>query len=165
MSAFGPLDRFLFAFVTRGWSKNRISGYVKTLRVHDPQSHVPNVIGETFKIIDAKAAALLTHTSMMVAALGLVAPVVADDRVEQGIIVFEILGYLLIAMGCLRCISIFGEHELNQPGRIYDEVARNELILRRQLFVFCSRATIMLTALIFVSLPILYFYVPQKVML
>ncbi len=32
--------------------------------------------------------------------------VVADDRVEQGIIVFEILGYLLIAMGCLRCISI-----------------------------------------------------------
>ena len=165
MLTFGPIDRLLFAAITRKWPKARIAGYVKSLRVHDPQSHVPNVIGETFKIIDAKAAALLTHTSMMIAALGLVAPVVADDRFEQGVIVAEILGYLLIAMGCLRCISIFGERELDQPGRLYTEIARNELILRRQLFIFCNRATIALTALIFISLPILYFYVPEKVAL
>jgi hypothetical protein len=165
MSVFRPLDRWLFAFITQGWLKNRISGYVKSLRVDDAQSNVPNVVAETFKIIDVKATALLTHTSMMIAALGLVAPIVADDRIEQGVIVAEILMYLVVAMGCLRCISIFGEHEIHPSRRVHDEMSRNELILRRQLFIFCNRATIALTALIFISLPLLYFYVPKKVAL
>ncbi len=165
MSLFRPLDRCLFAAVTHGWPKNRITGYVKSLRVDDAQSNVPNVVAETFKIIDVKATALLTHTSMMIAALGLVAPIVADDRLEQGVIVAEILMYLLVAMGCLRCISIFGEHEMRPSRREHEEMTRHELILRRQLFIFCNRATIALTALIFISLPILYFYVPNKVAL
>lgn len=159
------VDRLLFAFVTRGWPQNRIAGYVQGLRVDDAQSDVPNVVAETFKIIDVKATAVLTHTSMMIAALGLIAPLVADSRVEQGILIVEILLYLLVAMGCLRCISIFGEHELHPSRRAHDEITRNELILRRQLFIFCNRATIALTGLIFVSLPLLYLYVPTKVAL
>jgi len=155
---FGPLDRFLFATITRGWPKHRIAGYVKSLRVDDAQSNVPNVVAETFKIIDVKATALLTHTSMMIAALGLVAPIVADDRLEQGVIVTEILLYLLVAMGCLRCISIFGEHDIHPSRQAHEKMTRNELILRRQLFIFCNRATIFLTGLIFVSLPLLYYY-------
>lgn len=163
MATSRPLDRWLFAFVTRGWPKSRVTGYVKSLRIDDAQSNVPNVVSETFKIIDVKATALLTHTSMMIAALGLVAPLVADSRLEQGVIVLEILCYLLVALGCLRCISIFGEHELHPSRRVHEEITRNELILRRQLFIFCNRATIVLTALIFISLPILYLYVPAKV--
>ena len=37
---------------------------------------------------------------------------------------------------------------------------RDELILRRELYSACNRATIFLTVLIFFSLPILYLYVP-----
>ena len=55
----------------------------------------------TFASIDAKATGLLTHTSMMIAGLGLIAPLVADSDLEVGIVVSEIAVYLLIALGCL----------------------------------------------------------------
>ena len=43
------------------------------------------------QIIDSKASGLLTHTSMMIAALGISAPVAANDYLEQGVIVVEIM--------------------------------------------------------------------------
>ena len=68
--------------------------------------------------------------------------------------------YLTVALGCLRCIAIFNEHAVpHGPGVVTDAV-RNELILRRELYMLCNRTAIYLTMAIFVTLPVLYFIHP-----
>jgi hypothetical protein len=160
MSMKFAMDRALFATVTRGWSRDLVAGYVDRLKVDDEESEHPTVIGRTFQIIDMKASGLLTHTSMMIAALGVSGPAVAESRFEQGVIIVEILLYLMVALGCLRCIAIFNEHAVpHGPGVVTDAV-RNELILRRELYMLCNRVAIYLTMAIFVTLPVLYFIHP-----
>src|SRR5690349_14025779 len=105
------LDRAFFSFLTRGWDPRRIDDYEKSLRKRDKAMSAE--ASRTFASIDAKATGLLTHTSMMIAGLGLIAPLVADSEIEIGIVVAEIAVYLLIALGCLRCLSVFGAHELD----------------------------------------------------
>lgn len=158
MSLIRAMDRALYRAVTRDLRREHVDKYVKHLAVDDEETIVPNVIGRGLQIIDAKASGLLTHTSMMIAALGVSAPVVADDRFEQGVIVVEIMLYLMVALGCLRCLSTF-QNDLENPAR--DE-ARDELILRHELFKLCNRAAISLTFLVLISLPLLYLYVPAK---
>ena len=65
--------------------------------------------------IDAKATGLLTHVSMMIAGLGLVAPLVAQSDIELGMIIVEMAVYLLLAVGCLRCLSVFAGRDLAGP--------------------------------------------------
>jgi hypothetical protein len=57
-------------------------------------------------------------------------------------------------------MAIFNEHSVANGTSPVSNAVRDELILRRELYMMCNRAAIVLTALIFVSLPILYFYVP-----
>ncbi|HEY7662289.1 MAG TPA: hypothetical protein VH934_04100 [Xanthobacteraceae bacterium] len=154
------LDRWLYDAVTHGWPRPRIDNYIEVLRVDDPESALPNVISRTFQLIDTKASGLLTHTSMMIAALGVAGRLVADSYLEYGVIVAEIMLYLLVAVACLRCMAIFNEHAVAHDPSLVSNAVRDELILRRELYMMCNRAAIFLTVLIFISLPILYFYVP-----
>ncbi len=156
MSLIRAMGRALYRAVTRDLRREHVDRYVKHLAVDHGDSVVPNVIGRGFQIIDTKASGLLTHTSMMIAALGVSAPVVANDYFEQGVIVVEIMLYLTVALGCLRCLSMF-QNDLENPN---DEAARDEMILRHQLFKLCNRAAISLTFLVLISLPLLYLYVP-----
>jgi len=106
MSLIRTVDRFLYRVVTRDLRNEHIERYVTYLAVDHDETSVPNLIGRGFQIIDSKAGGLLTHTSMMIAALGVSAPVVANDYLEQGVIVVEIMFYLMVALGCLRCLSM-----------------------------------------------------------
>ncbi len=149
-----PLDRIVFRWLTRGWPPERVTNYAKALRVEAEQSPVPNVIARTFENLDAKAAGLLTHTGMMVAALGVSATVVAASDVERGVIIAEIMLYLVVAVACLRCISAYQEPPDYDDATLTLAV-QQELIIRSGLYVACNRTTIWLTMLVFVSLPIL----------
>ncbi len=157
MSLIRTVDRALFHTITWGLRSEHVERYVTHLAVDHEDTSVPNVIGRSFQIIDNKASGLLTHTSMMIAALGISGRVVATDYFEQGVIVAEIMLYLLVALGCLRCLSMF-QDDLDSPVK---EAARDELILRHELFRLCNRATIMLTLLVLLSLPLLFLYVPE----
>jgi hypothetical protein len=157
MSLIRAMDRALYRAVTRDLRREHVEKYVKHLAVDDEETVVPNVIGRGLQIIDTKASGLLTHTSMMIAALGVSAPVVANDYFEQGVIVVEIMLYLTVALGCLRCLSMF-QNDLESPS---PDEARDELILRHELFKLCNRAAISLTFLVLISLPLLYLYVPK----
>ncbi len=149
------IDHALYRGLTRRWERERIEGFVTSLRVYDDKSGIPNVVGRTFGIIDAKASALLTHTSMMIAALGISSAVVAQTQIEQGVIIVEILGYLIISIICLRCVSLFHEPPEYDDERL-SQAVRDELILRRGLYRLCNRSTIYLTVIVLVSLPILF---------
>jgi len=116
----------------------------------------------TFASIDAKATGLLTHTSMMIAGLGLIAPLVADNDIEIGIVVLEMAIYLLIALGCLRCLSVFHVHEFDAADNRIQDVIHRELIIRSELYSLCIRIAIVFTIVVFVLLPVLYFWTPEK---
>lgn len=152
------IDRAVFALVTRGWGADTFSGYRD--RMHTYLVEMPPEILESLKLIDSKATGLLTHVSLMIAGLGLVAPLVAAHELEVGVLVFEIGVYLLIAIGCLRCLSIFHHRQFDVPQDQLLQLVEHELILRRELYSLCIRASIVFTMLVFLTLPALYFWKP-----
>jgi hypothetical protein len=152
------LDRMFFRLVTAGWKSKDVSGYIDGLRRQNQE--VPREIAEAFGQIDAKAAGLLTHVSLMIAGLGLVAPLVADSDWEMSVIIFEIAIYLLIAVGTLRCLSIFSSREFGmEPGSLV-ALSETELIIRRELYAMCLKGAIVFTIVVFLLLPILFFWKP-----
>ena len=156
----GPLDRAIYAFVTRGWDSHKIAAYEATLRQRDKAMSVE--VTHTLASIDAKATGLLTHTSMMIAGLGLIAPLVADNRFEVGIVVTEMSIYLLIALGCLRCLSVFSTHAFVDYEDRAKAIIHRELIIRAELYALCIRTAIVFTIVVFLLLPLLYLWTPEK---
>src|SRR5262245_56797158 len=154
------LDRAFFALVTHGWDAHKIASYESTLRRRDKEMSAET--SHTFASIDAKATGLLTHTSMMIAGLGLIAPLVADNHFEVGIVVAEIAIYLLIALGCLRCLSVFRAHEFDADDHVHAVIHR-ELIIRAELYGLCIRVAIVFTIVVFVMLPLLYLWTEEAV--
>lgn len=155
-----PIDRAFFALVTRGWNTRKLANYEANLRKRDKELSAE--ASRTFGSIDAKATGLLTHTSMMIAGLGLIAPLVADSRFEGGVVVAEMAIYLLIALGCLGCLSVFHAHEFDSADNRMNEIIHREVIIRAELYSLCIRAAIVFTIVVFVLLPVLYFWTPEK---
>lgn len=152
-------DGALFSFITRGWSDDQIGGYFDNLQRHE--SAIPREASAALQNVDAKSSGLLTHVSMMIAGLGLLAPLVASNDIEVGVIVIEIGLYLLIALGCLRCLSIVHSKDMIKPTPDLQKVIAHELLLRRELYAICNRASIVLTVLVFLLLPVLYIWTPE----
>lgn len=154
------LDRMIFGLLTKGWNQQQIADYRLRLRLHD-QALSPDAM-EAFAQIDAKATGLLTHVSLMIAGLGLVAPLVTNSDMEVGVVLIQIAAYLLIAVGCLRCLSIFRMREFIGDSDFTKDVVEHELIIRRELYRLCVRASIALTILVFLLLPVLFFWKSGK---
>ena len=154
------LDRTPFAILTHGWESQQVNDYRHRLRQHDEA--LSSDVMVAFEQIDTKATGLLTHVSLMIAGLGLVAPLVTSSNMEVGVIVIQIAAYLLIAVGCLRCLSVFRMREFVGESGTSKAVVEHELIIRRELFSLCVKASIALTVVVFVLLPILFFWKPGK---
>jgi hypothetical protein len=148
-------ERLIYRIITRKLDKRSIESYAAAVKREESF-----VSSGTFQTIDAKATGLLTYVAMMVAGLGLVAPLVADSDLEIGIIIAEMSAYLLIAVGCLRCLSIFAGRDIGDTD-IEARLAR-ELLVRRELLALCNRMSMILTVIVFVLLPIQFFYAPPK---
>lgn len=149
-------DRPLLNAFTRKWEKAAVESYHERVRQHEES--IPAPIATAMQNIDAKATGLLTHVSMMIAGLGLIGPLVADHRLEGGIIVVEMVVYLLLAIGCLRCLTVFNPHALTGEMAIMTRSLSRELLLRRELYAFCVRAAIVVTIVVVVTLPAMYFW-------
>jgi hypothetical protein len=155
-----PFDRFIYALVTLGWNKADIAAYPDHLRLYDSVLTDQNRI--SFEQVDAKATGLLTHVSLMIAGLGLVAPLVVDNDVELGVVIAEISVYLLIAIGCLRCLSLFHAQQFNDDEASLRATFERELIIRRELYSLCIRVSIAFTLLVFLLLPVLFLWKPER---
>ena len=149
-------DRPLLKALTLGWSDSATREYFD--RIRSEQEKIPESIMTSMQNIDAKATGLLTHVSMMIAALSLVAPLVADHRLEEGIIVAEIAIYLLLALGCLRCLNLLNPRPSTEKANSLIAEMRNEILVRRELYKLCVRTATVVTVCLLISLPAMYFW-------
>lgn len=81
-------DNILFGFFTQKWDAAKLESYPRSLETHIKTAD--GASSEAFQMIDVKATGLLTHVSMMIAGLGISAPLLAQHPVEEAIIVGEI---------------------------------------------------------------------------
>jgi hypothetical protein len=137
----------LIAALTNKLDEATVTSYAHSLATWDAER--TGATSAAFQTLDTKSSGLLTHVSMIIAGLGICAPLLAQHRIEEIVIVFEIIVYLVIAIGCLRCLSVRSVGELKQSN-----VAR-ELIIKHELYRLCNRATIYFTILVFLSFPIM----------
>ncbi len=154
MSLLSRLDQLLYARVTRKWPETKLVSYADRVVASHNEAVIPSAIRRQFEVIDAKAATLLVHSSMMVAAIGIIATVLADDRFQEAVMTVEIMLFLVVSIVCLRCTAL--SREPTEAGST-EESTRRELILRRELFIFCNTATIYLTILVLVTLPVVLY--------
>ena len=155
MTKDSALERLVYRIVTRKLDKDSIDNYVEAVKKQEAFATTT-----AFQTIDTKATGLLTYVAMMIAGLGLVAPLVADSDLEIGVIIAEMTAYLLIAVGCLRCLSVVAGRDVS--GADIEQRLTRELLVRRELLALCNRTSIILTVVVFVLLPIQFFYAPPK---
>jgi hypothetical protein len=154
-----PFDTALFALLTRNWSKERIKSYPREMETRAKVTDGP--AAAAFQMIDAKATGTLTHVSMMIAGLGITAPLVAQHPLEEAVIVAEICVYLVIAVGCLRCLSVLAHVDLHGGGADAQIRVGRELVIRQELYRLCNRFSIYFTFVVFVSLIVLLLWTPR----
>jgi hypothetical protein len=148
----------LYAIFTRKLDARTIDAYAASVENRDEQES--GTITGAFQVIDSKATGLLTHVSMMIAGLGICAPLLAQHWVEETIIVTEISIYLLIAVGCLRCLSVLRSLRARAAGTELKESLQRELVIRHELYRICNRVSIVFTLLVFLSLPAMLWWHP-----
>jgi hypothetical protein len=96
----------------------------------------------TLDIIDQKVSSLLTHVSVMIAALSMFSGTVITTGLAHYLMIFEIVIYVFVAIGLLRCIRLSGP-ELSL-GSVEENMA-NEVCFRRRFYQFLLDVTIVLT--------------------
>jgi hypothetical protein len=103
-----------------------------------------------FNVIDAKTSALITHISIIIAALmAYVGFALQGNPTKLSFVdvaaLCEIPAYILILIGCLDCINILGPVRFvtDRPSNV--GVLLHEMYRRRETYRFCRRAVMTLT--------------------
>ena len=149
----------LFGALTGKWDQKSLHDYATALENRDAEE--AGATSAAFQTIDTKATGLLTFVAMMIAGLGICAPLLAQHPVEEAILVFEISIYLLIAVGCLRCLSVVRSLQEPAGGEAVKQRVQRELVIRHELYRICNNISIYFTILVFISLPLMLWWRPK----
>jgi hypothetical protein len=152
------IDEALFSTFTRNWEKGLVDHYLEALK--NTEAVTPAYINEVFQRIDTKGTALVTYVAMMIAGLGICAPLVAKHPSEETIAIVQISAFLLIAIGCLRCLSVFGRPTISMDPEKALKTLQREIIIRQELYRVCHRAAILFTITAFISIPFMLLWNP-----
>ncbi len=99
--------------------------------------------------LESKASAYLQHISMMIAAIGLLLAGFAETTLEMMILVLELIGYLVLALGCIRCLyhvpglemSGFQPHRAGETflNKREEVIYVSEVAFREGVITFCTK--------------------------
>jgi hypothetical protein len=153
------IDEALYSLLTRNWEKRLVSNYLDALK--KSEEITPPYIADILQRIDGKGTALVTYVAMMIAGLGICAPLVAKHPYEEAIVIAQISMFLLIAIGCLRCLSIFNRPTLSSSPKASLHLLERELIIRQEVYRICHRAAIFFTVTAFLSMPFMLLWSPE----
>jgi hypothetical protein len=143
----------LLGAFTNKWDDATVAAFARSLENRDAEEN--DATTAAFQTLDTKASGLLTHVSMMIAGLGIMAPLLAQHWVEEAVLIGEIVVYLLIAVGCLRCLSVvrtLADVDADKSAKLR---VQRELIIKHELYRLCNQATIYFTIVVFISFPIM----------
>lgn len=152
------LDHWLMRYLVAIPADAVVTRYFDRIADADPSRTPMRIAEDEATSIDAKASALLTHVSMMVAASGVLLPLIASSDFERLVLLLEIACYLLIAILCLRVIA--HPHSIDPadpPVNLLVEQQR-EVYFCRALFGHANLAAMVLTLVFFMTIPALTVY-------
>ena len=131
----------------------------------DSEKNSLDFLQEQFNAIDQKASALLTHISLMIAALSIFVNITVTSNPILSIVgEVMILAYLGVTVCCLRTIRIIGPNNIKDSAGLVatapaasdiTRVLAAHLEVRREIYKLCLRTTVSLT-MIFAALTLLY---------
>ncbi|MEO1733505.1 MAG: hypothetical protein AAFR45_07745 [Pseudomonadota bacterium] len=108
-------------------------------------------------IIDTKAGALLTHISLMTAIVGIMLVSFVESRLEQGILLLEMIAYLILGVMCLQCFRLGQGRGSDLEEEIVIEGRMHEIAFRWDLHRFCLNTTTLVT-LFFIATMVLHVF-------
>ncbi len=142
--AFGFLDKVIFGRLVPTPSPEQIAEMVAAAKEKSPDK-IYHMLDEATGDIDSKTAALLTHISLIIAALTFLYAT-QSGVIFKFIIMIEVSVYLCLAILCLRTIrytvtyskSFLDDHDANKSFAF-------ELAKRGRIYNFAASATIYVT--------------------
>ena len=105
--------------------------------------------------IEQKSSALLTHISMMVACIGILIGTYAEFWWEKLILSVELVGYLFIAIACIRCLLHVDRVDIERENIKRDdlkEIYISEVHYREKIFRMSFKWLIILTCFFAVTI-------------
>ena len=152
------LDEFSRRRLTKDWTEARRREYIASLCVASDEPSEPKAVQRALDQMDTKASGTLTHISMMIAAMGVTAISEIVDHDSERFICYLTIGlYLILAVMCLRCMSV-AEARLFVDKRSLILHLEDDLIYRRELYATVNSMTAVLTGVVLVLIYFFYFY-------
>jgi hypothetical protein len=155
-TAFALFDRLFFGLVLKPPAASDIA--TVNLAAHDEQDEEQrryrDFIYDMMTAIDSKVSALLTHISLIIAALVFLyssRAAASASLVLKTMIMCEIVAYLLLTVFCLRCIRMTTRLSSGSAAAENDALAI-ELYKRRATFNWTSNVTVFVTVATIVTL-------------
>jgi hypothetical protein len=153
---FDCIDRVLFRTVLRPIDAGEIKDLAESVAHFSEEKDKIGILFTFFDAVDTKAAALLTHISLIAAALTFMYGW-HISRLLKALISFEIVIYLFISLLCLRCVR-FTTRTRSSPVNLLNasvaDTMEAEFQKRRAIHNFAATVTIYAT-LLFISILVL----------
>ena len=153
------LDEFARHHLTRDWTEARRRQFVANLCVAADEQSEPRAVQRALDQMDTKASGTLTHISMMIAAMGVTAISEIVNHDSERFICYLTIGlYLILAVMCLRCMSVVEMALFVGDKKILMANLEDDLIYRRELYATVNSMTAVLTGVVLVLIYFFYFY-------
>jgi hypothetical protein len=153
------VDEICRRHLTKDWTEAGRRQFVANLCLAADETSERRAVHKAFDQMDTKASGTLTHISMMIAAMGVTAiSEIVDHNSERFICYLTIGIYLILAMMCLRCMSVAEIDLAAGNGEPLLSRLEEDLIYRRELYSAINSATTVLTGVVLVLIYFFYFY-------
>ena len=116
---------------------------------------------EDISSIDTKVGPLLTHVSIMIAAIAAIISSLNLSVPKKTVFGLEMAIYLVLAIACLRCIdqqptsSNKTHYTLIDHSALFSKQAVTEAMIKSAWFMIANKATIILTLFLLISTPVI----------
>jgi hypothetical protein len=148
------LDDRLKAALLKEWDAAALQRFLVNIRRSHTQPTDQGAIRAAVDQIDVQAAGILTHVSMMIAALGVTATAeISATLFDKTVLYATIVCYLFVAIICLRCIRPPAVEHGEYDEDAYVKELLLELVYERELNRLANTASIALTLFVFLYLP------------
>jgi hypothetical protein len=152
-------DDYCCGYLTKHWADAERRRFITNLCLALDEKSERRAVQRALDQMDTKASGTLTHISMMIAAMGVTAISQIVDHDSERFICYLTIGiYLVLAVACLRCMSV-ADYDLavGDGDRLLAHL-EDDLIYRRELYSTINSATTLLTSAVIVLIYFFYFY-------